>query len=818
MTFEPTRIRRILARRLSGTSEGACATVSLRPWGEWLGRISLFIFWAGSSAPVFADDLHRVDFNRDIRPILSAHCFHCHGPDQSTREAGLRLDTREGLFAELSNGRHVVEPNSADRSELSLRITSHDDSLRMPPSEGKPLTEGQIKTLTRWIEEGAPWRGHWSYEPVKRPTVPKPLDGSADNPIDKFLITKWNDADARPVVEADSVTLVRRLSFDLTGLPPSSAAISDVSDSERRESTSRLIEQFISSPRFGERMAVYWLDLVRYADSCGYHSDVDQNVSPYRDYVIHAFNQNMPFDQFTIEQLAGDLLTKPTLEQRIATGFNRLNKATEEGGAQEEEYLAKAFADRVRTVSGTWMAATLGCAECHDHKYDPLTSRDFYRLGAFFADVKERGVYSGNGPHEPEMLLPTPAQTQKLKELDGELSNARDQLEATTNATRMAELQKEIKQLEQTRKSFEKSIARTMITVSVSPREIRVLARGDWLNRSGEIVEPAVPGVFSPPVESRRLTRLDLAKWLTDRGNPLTARVFVNRLWKQFFGAGLAKNLDDMGAQSEAPTHPELLDWLAAEFMESGWDVKRLVRLMVTSHAYRLSSVPTEDLLRIDPHNRLFARQSRWRLEAEFLRDNGLAVSGLLVERLGGPSVKPYQPDGYWEFLNFPKRNWEASVGSDQYRRGLYTHWQRTFLHPTLIAFDAPSREECTAMRAVSNTPKASLALLNDPSFVESARVFASRILNEISGTDRVRVAWAWKIALTRDADAEELDTLCSLLESDRARFQNDPAAAASLIAIGQSRSETSATPIELAAWTEVARAIMNLHEFTTRN
>lgn len=784
-----------------------------------LCRVSLvsIALWGLSVSTVSASDGNRVDFNRDVRPILSAHCFQCHGPDPATREGGLRLDTKEGLFAALADGKHVVQPQSAQQSELYERVSSSDDSLKMPPSEGKPLTADQIQILRQWIDQGASWAGHWAYESVHRPNVPQGTLEKVDNPIDQFLAKKWIESSIDPVQVADAATLTRRLHFDLNGLPPGSLSIASRDADEQQREVLHLVDELLASPRFGERMAVYWLDLVRYADSCGYHSDVDQSVFPYRDYVISAFNQNMPFDQFTREQLAGDLLPNPTQEQRIATGFNRLSKATEEGGAQEEEYLAKAFADRVRTVSGTWMAATLGCAECHDHKYDPLTARDFYSLGAFFADMKERGVYGGGGAHEPELLLPTSDEARQLKELDEDVKNARERLKATADSTEIVDREKEVKRLEQTRKEFEKKIARTLVTVSVTPREIRILPRGDWLNRSGELVEPALPKIFSPPETSSRLTRLDLANWLTDRSNPLTARVYVNRLWKQFYGSGLAKNLDDMGAQAEAPVHPELLDWLAAEFMDSGWNVKQIVRLIVTSHSYRLSSVPTKELMQADPQNRLFARQSRWRLEAEFLRDNALAVSGALVEQLGGPSVKPYQPDGYWEFLNFPKRTWQASTGGNQYRRGLYTHWQRTFLHPTLVAFDAPSREECTATRAVSNTPKASLALLNDPSFVESARLFAARIISESSGTDRERLRWAWKTALTREADDVELNTLITLLESNRQRFQNDPSSAKSLITVGQSRS-VGVDPVELATWTEAARAIMNLHEFTTRN
>ena len=762
-----------------------------------------------------------VDFDRDVRPILSAHCAHCHGPDQETREANLRLDTRAGLFGKTANGHSIVASGSPEQSELYRRIVSTDATSRMPPVDGdKPLSADQIATLSAWIEQGATWRGHWANEPIIRPPVPVAIRGWPDNPIDAFLLSRWVSSSISPTVEADNATLARRLAFDLTGLPPVEIGTRGTEWYERQ------VERLLSSPQFGERMAVYWLDLVRYADSCGYHSDVDQQVSPYRDYVIAAFNQNMPFDRFTREQIAGDLLPNPTVEQQIATGFNRLSKATEEGGAQEKEYLAKAFADRVRTVSGVWLAATLGCAECHDHKYDPLTARDFYSLGAFFADIQERGVYSGGGRHDPELALPTLAQTAELNRIADDLSQAKARQQAmgqTADATIVAnvnpDVDLEIQQLEKNRKELERQIARSLVTVAVAPREIRILPRGDWLSQSGELVDPSVPAAFPAiRVTGRRLTRLDLADWLVQRDNPRTARVFVNRLWKMFFGTGLAKNLDDLGAQGESPVHPELLDWLASEFIESGWNVKHLIRTMVTSRAYRLSSIPTPEQLQLDPRNRLHVRQSRWRLEAEFLRDNALSVSGLLVDRLGGPSVKPYQPDGYWEFLNFPKRTWQPSRGSDQYRRGLYTHWQRTFLHPALLAFDAPSREECTADRAPSNTPKSALALLNDPSLVEAARQFALRVIHEGGQDDAARIKWAWRTSLSRAPDSHESAALMELLGANRSRYLADASAAELLQTVGQPSAVTPTSNVEWAAWTAVARAIFNLHEFTTRN
>jgi hypothetical protein len=526
-------------------------------------------------------------------------------------------------------------------------------------------------------------------------------------------------------------------------------------------------------------MAMYWLDLVRYADTVGYHGDQEHRISPYRDYVIKAFNDNMPFAQFTVEQLAGDLLPGSTINQRIASGYNRVLQTTHEGGAQDREYRAKYAADRIRNLSGVWMGATLGCAECHDHKYDPYTQKNFYSLAAFFADIDELGAYRGpdKSPtlRPPEMEVPSP--------------------------------------LDPSRKRL------TMVTSAVKPRTIRVLKRGDWMDESGEIVEPAVPHFLKPlDVKERRATRLDLARWLTAPDHPQTARVFVNRLWYLFFGSGLCRTLDDTGSQGEWPTHPELLDYLAVEFIESGWDIKHMVRLMVRSTTYRQSSLETVQLRERDPENRWFARQGRFRLPAEMIRDNALALSGLLVHRPGGDSARPYQPDGYYAHLNFPKRTYQADPDANQYRRGVYVHWQRQYLHPMLKAFDAPSREECTAQRPISNTPLAALTLLNDPSFVEAARVFAARIIREGGTTEAERTHWAWREVLSREPSEREVAALLRLYRQNRAQYESDRGAAQQLVAVGLAPPPNGVDVAELAAWTTLARALLNLNETITRN
>lgn len=766
-----------------------------------------------------------VQFHRDVRPILSNHCYLCHGPDAESREADLRLDTRQGLYGEASSGDPIVKPSQPEASELWRRITAEHADERMPPAElNKPLDDAQIALLRRWIEEGAPWHDHWAYVAPVRPELPPVRNADwPRTPVDRFVLSRLDAEGLQPSPPADPVTLVRRLSFDLTGLPPSRADVEAFVADPSDEAYAALVERWLSSPHYGERMAVHWLDLVRYADSCGYHSDVDQPISPYRDYVIAAFNDNLPFDRFTREQLAGDLLPEPTLQQRIASGYNRLNKVTEEGGAQKGEYLAKSAADRVRTTAGVWLAATMGCAECHDHKYDPLTARDFYSFAAFFADLHDQGVYRA-GYHDPVVTVPTAEQTSQLEQLDAEASDLSARLQALDPQSEdcgpaRQELEAQLAEVKKRRDRVDRSIVRSMVSVSTEPRETRILPRGNWLDGSGELVEPALPA-FLPGVDvlDRRLTRMDLADWLLRPDHPLTARVFVNRLWKLYFGVGLSKTLDDFGAQGEPPTHPELLDWLAVEFRESGWDFKHLVRLLVVSSAYRQSSAATAEQLRRDPQNRLFARQSRWRLDAEMIRDQALASSGLLVRTIGGPSVKPYQPDGYWEFLNFPKRTWRADAGAAQYRRGLYTHWQRTFLHPSLLALDAPSREECTAERPTSNTPKSALALLNDPTYVECARALAVRMLREGGEDDRAKLIWGWTECTSRAPSDAESAVAAELLSESRRQYADDEKSAAALAKVGLLKWPDDLPIQELAAWTTVARALLNLHESVSRN
>lgn len=755
-----------------------------------------------------------IEFNRHIRPILSNACFQCHGPDRNTREAGLRLDIREEAVQA-----GAIVPGDSAASAMTARITSDDrDSLMPPPHSEKRLSAEEIALLRRWIDEGAAYQPHWAYLPPREHPAPAVAnDAWVRNPIDRFILAGLEARGLRPAPETDRATLIRRLSFDLTGLPPTPAEVEAFASDNRPDAYERLVDRLLASPHYGERMAISWLDLVRYADTVGYHGDQVRGAFGYRDYVIGAFNANMPFDQFTREQLAGDLLPNPTLEQKLASGYNRLNMVTREGGAQDQDYIVRYAADRTRTTATVWLGSSLGCAQCHDHKFDPFTIDDFYRFGAFFADIEETGVQNerGNeGPFPPYIQFPTDEEKAKLAAMDARLAELQALID-TPGAAGADEAKKEAGTIKRDKNILEAAVASSVITeTAAEPRMMRVLARGNWMDESGAEATPAIPAFLGTlETGAARPTRLDLAAWLTSRENPLTARTFVNRLWKQYFGMGISKVLDDLGSQGEWPKHPELLDYLALEFVDSGWDVKHVVREIVTSAAYRQSSMASPDLKERDPFNRLVARQSRVRLEAELIRDNALKVSGLLVPEIGGRSVFPYQPAGYYRELNFPEREYQPDTGANLYRRGVYTHWQRTFLHPALLAFDAPNREECTADRVVSNSPQQALTLLNEPGFVEAARVFAQRMLLEAPPSDEGRIAWAFREALSRKAHPAEIAELTALVAKHRAEYRDDPQAAAAFLAIGASPPPSEIDAAELAAWSSAARTILNLHE-----
>jgi cytochrome c553 len=816
-----------------------------------------------------------VDFARDVRPILSAQCLQCHGPDEKARKAKLRLDVRDDA---IKSG--ALVPGKPAESELFKRVCSTDPDARMPPEKAKKpaLTPDQIATLKQWIAEGAKYADHWAFAKPERPAAPDVRNPKFPirNDIDRFILARLDAEGVSPSKEADRVTLIRRLSFDLTGLPPTAEDVRTFVEDRDPDAYEKLVERLLSSPHYGERMAVWWLDLVRYADSIGYHSDNPVNVSLYRDYVIRAFNTNLPFDQFTVEQLAGDLLPKPTKWQRIASAYNRLLQTTEEGGAQAKEYEAKYAADRVRNFGQVWLGGTLMCAECHDHKFDPYTQADFYSMAAFFADIQEPAIGS-RGPGTP--IVMTPEQEARLKRVARNVAIAQAKLEtaarvfaesddafgdvekwlapapgkgptpAALPADVTAVLAKpadkrsppEVARLAafardtapdlkadrdtlaaalSAKTGYENSLPHVLTTISGSPRTVRILARGNWLDESGPVMKPNTPGFLPPlpplPAGQSRYTRLDLAKWAVSPENPLTARATANRLWRLFFGYGIARSLEETGVQGQPPTHPELLDWLAAEF-SAKWDVRALIRLIVTSSAYRQASVETPAVRERDPLNKLFGRQTRQRLDAEFVRDTALAVSGLLNPTVGGPSVKPYQPPGYWAALNFPAREWQKDSGDQVYRRGMYTHWQRSFPHPAMVALDAPSREECTCDRPRSNIPQQALVLLNDPEFVEAAKAFAARALKDGGEADADKVTWAFRRATGRAPLPAESKVLLGLLDKHRKEFAEKPDDARKLLTVGDAPAPKDEKPEELAAWVSVCRALLNLHETITR-
>jgi Protein of unknown function (DUF1553)/Protein of unknown function (DUF1549)/Planctomycete cytochrome C len=1102
---------------------------------------------AGQSAGPAGPTAARVSFNRDVRPILTT-CFRCHGLDQGSRQANLRLDLRDEALKPRRNGSPIVPGRSAD-SLIVKRIFETNARLIMPPASiHKELTDAQKETIRRWVDQGAEYEGHWAYQPVQRPPVPV---AGVRSPIDAFVRARLAQEGLPPSPPADKRTLIRRVTLDLTGLAPTPAEVDAFIADRAPGAYETLVDRLMASPRYAEKQAIYWLDAVRYADTAGFHGDNPYPVWPYRDYVLRAIRDNKPFDAFTREQLAGDLLPNAGEEQRIASAYNRLNRVSGEGGLQEKEYLAKYGADRVRTVSAVWMGSTLGCAECHNHKFDPFLAKDFYAMKAFFADINETGLArDGNGRNGPEawgakLMMPAPDEKRQIDDLDRRIAQARraladraatlagerepwqtamlerfgrgelkwkfqrpvemsaqaatltvhddlgvrvgsllrfktkpvtnlivvsganpdtetyaitlkpgagtwrslgleiarddtlpggyvarggigaeiSEIDAsligsgssrterrlsfvvaaaagsgrgfdadvtavnaidgdlettwsfgdfgvsasnpfaafqfdrpittspddsivirirqlspvrratlgrfrlalsagpawpddplaggtvedvavddsreylglpaslvqalqTPDADRapapapgrggrgrgaefgplarvildyyfqlsspgLAPLVAEVAKLEAAKAAVQMGVTRVMVSEAMpAPRETRILPRGNWMDDAGAVVEPAIPeflgtldtagpSTLREPQgrpepgrgttgsgQGRRATRLDLANWLVSPRNPLTARAYVNRVWRQFFGIGLTSTLGDLGSQGEWPSHPDLLDWLAAEFMQPqfdatgahAWDMKHLARTIVTSDTYKQSSLTTPQLEEKDPNNRLLARQSRFRLDAEIVHDVALQVSGMLAERFGGPSVRPYQPDGYLAALNYPRRSYSADRGEDLARRGLYTFWQRTFLHPDLLAFDAPTREECVLDRTTSDTPLQSLDLLNDPIYVEAARVFAEHALKEGGATPAQQVSWAFTRTTSRPPDASELKTLLTLHVKSLARFRANPNAASQLIRVGEQPVTSTAAPAALAAMTTVTRAMLNLHEMITRD
>ncbi|MBM3813512.1 MAG: DUF1553 domain-containing protein [Acidimicrobiia bacterium] len=1013
-----------------------------------------------SAAP--AQTAKPIDFNRDIRPILSDHCFACHGPDEKARMVNLRLDIREGAFAAKGEARYIV-PGNAAASLLYQRVSHAKPVLRMPPaSTGRTLTEQQVSLIRRWINEGAAWETHWSYLPPSRPALPAVSNRAwPRNPIDHFVLARLEKEGLKPSPETDKTTLLRRVTLDLTGLPPAPADLAAFLTDRSPNAYERVVDRLLNSPHYGERMAMQWLDLARYADTHGYHIDSHRDMWPWRDWVIRAYNDNKPFDQFTLEQLAGDLLPAPTREQRVATGFNRNHMINFEGGAIPEEYLAEYVVDRVEATSTIWMGMTMGCARCHDHKYDPISQRDFYRLFAFFNTVAEKGLDGRRGNAEPLIPVAPQGQIMELDALECAIREKRDAMDekqidaalaawektlrrpfaapvtdgiaahfpfdgnlhdvsgsylhgrpidgepgfpggiidkalsltaddhvrlaprlpvdtskpftvalwirpssdkaevieifqgalelSTEPSYYMPELKRvarlrfqgfqtqepivigqwthvaftresgayglflhgepaklelfekpiepsvetaleikgyrgslddvriysraitaaeartialhhpaaalleipaakrdkdqkprlreyflthaapeplrtqhaELKALEKRKEQMERAVPTVMVMQEMGkPRETHMLGRGDYRNK-GEKVTAGVPSTLPPLPPGAPSNRLGLAQWLLDPANPLTARVTVNRYWQMYFGHGLVKTSEDLGSQGEAPSHPELLDWLATEFVRLKWDVKAMQRLIVTSATYRQSSKVTPALLERDPENRLLARMSRFRLSAEFIRDNALAASGLLKPAIGGPSVFPYQPPGLWEEMAFhgiySAQTYTPGKGEDLYRRGMYTFWKRTVPPASLATFDAPDREKCTARRAITNTPLQALILMNDPTYVEAARHLAQRALREAGRDASRRIEHIFRQVTLRKPTTREVAILRDLERLQLAAHTANTENSRALLANGESAADKSLLPSELAAWTNIAAVVLSLDEAITK-
>ncbi|NBT13618.1 MAG: DUF1553 domain-containing protein [Planctomycetia bacterium] len=777
----------------------------VRSTDRWLRMTAVVVCAAGSAAAG-----ETVDFSRDIRPILATHCYNCHGRDPHSRQAELRLDEREAASRELPSGARALVPGSVAESELVARIESTDPDTMMPPPEfKKPLTKRQIELLKAWVAGNAPYAPHWSFAPVADPPVPAaPADAALAawpvDPLDRFVLDRLAKEGLRPAPPADRETWLRRVSLDLTGLPPSpeerAAFLADESPSARE----RVVDRLLASPRHAEKMALQWLDVARYADTNGYNNDEERTQWPYRDWVIRAFARNLPFDQFIVEQLAGDLLPSPTRDQRIATAFGRNHVLTTEGGVIHEEYRVEYVADRIQTVGTAFMGLTLQCARCHDHKFDPVAQREYFQLFAFFNSIPDPEVKYGKRLNvaEPFVQLRSHADEAALAAIRDRLGDAKPD--------------------DQTQKQLDAIDGRTVKVMVMAdlpePRPAYVLDRGQYDARRDE-VEPAVPAFLPPLPEGVAKNRLALARWLVDPRHPLTARVAVNRWWEMLFGRGLVETAEDFGTQGAAPTHPELLDHLATSLVRGGWDVRALLKRIVLSATYGQSSRAAPESFARDPDNRLLARGPRFRLPAEVVRDQALFASGLLVERVGGPSVKPYQPAGLWEEVSVEHRAaYVPDAGDGLHRRSMYTFWKRTCPPPSMAIFDAPDRETCVVRRARTNTPLQALVVMNDPTYIEAAKALAVRSLAPESASgaaDAAVVARMVRLLLGREASADERAVLAAKAAEFRGHFAADPAAARKFLAAGADADLEA--PADLAAWTMVASTLLCLDETLTK-
>ena len=736
----------------------------------------------------------KVDFNFHVKPILSDKCFACHGPDAKKRQAGLRLDNEEGAFKALnSNPNHfAIVKGNAEESILLKRIFSEDALFQMPPPESNlVLTDEEKNTLKKWIEQGAEYKQHWAFTPPTRPDVPDEGEG-CNNEIDHFIRAKLREVGLEPSNAADKERLIRRVSFDLTGLPPTLDQVDEFLKSDSPDAYEKVVDQLLASPSYGERWANYWLDVSRYGDTHGYQDDLPRVMWPWRDWVIHAFNKNLPYDKFVTWQLAGDLLPEATREQILATGFNRNHKITQEGGAIPEEYRTEYVADRTNTFGKAFLGISVECSRCHDHKYDPVSQKDFYSTFAFFNQANEKGLINYG-----ELPKPNIAITQS--DLDGILN--------FINGNTIGQ----------------KDTVKVMVMSDQQPRKTFILNRGQYDEPTEIEVSPSAPASIMPYRDEFEGNRLGLAKWLFSADNPLASRVIVNRLWQEIFGRGIVATSDDFGNQGSLPSHPELLDYLAVEFREKGWDIKSMLKFMVMSATYRQSSTASEKLRERDPENIFLARSSRYRLSSEMIRDNMLFSSGLLHQELGGPSVKPYQPEGLWEAISVGikgrgETEYIADKGEKLYRRSLYTYWRKTIPPPSMLIFDAPLKEFCEVRRVRTSTPLQALNLLNDPQMLEAARVLGTKLIEAKELSLEEKVVTAFRRVISRQPTQSEVEVLLQAHQEEYERFVSDPAAAEQFLTVGDYPQNNSLDRIQCAAMMHVVTIIYNLDEAISKS
>jgi hypothetical protein len=736
-----------------------------------------------------------VDYNIHIRPILSDRCFKCHGPDARQRKADLRLDTPEGAYAALKDdpSKHVIVPGDADESEVFARISTADTSIVMPPpSSNLYLNASEVTLIKKWIEQGAKYKPHWAFIPPRKTALPEVENESwPKNEIDRFVLARMEEEGLEPNEEADKERLLKRISFDITGLPPTLEMQESFLKDESENAYEKMVDQLFAMPQYGERMAQYWMDIARYADSHGYQDDGLRTMWPWRDWVIHAFNKNYPYDQFITWQLAGDLLPHPTKEQILATGFNRNHKITQEGGVIDEEYRLEYVTDRTNTFGKAFLALTFECAKCHDHKYDPISQKNYYSTFAFFNQVPEKGLVG-------DISLASLADPPRIKITNEDVKGI----------------------LNFINKKDTVDVPVMVMKDSTIRRPTYILKRGVY-DAPGDRVTFGVPDAILPyDTLLYKPGRLGLAQWLTDKKNPLTARVFVNRMWQEFFGKGLVKTSGDFGMQGDMPSHPQLLDWLAVDFIGHDWNVKRLLKQFVMSATYRQSSVTTDSKRKIDPENIFLSRSQRLRFTAEEVRDLLLASSGLLVKEIGGPSSKVYQPAGIWESSTSGRgvlARYEQDHGEKLYRRGLYSFIKRTVPPPGMLIFDASNRDQCEVKRTRTNTPLQALVLMNDPTMLEASRVLAERLMTEKS-SDEDKITKAFRSIICRIPTSEERSLMENYFEKEKSIFSRQPDKAKKIISVGEYQHTTVADAAALASLIKTVQMIYNLDETISRS